>query len=423
MCSIAGVARTARQPERPAEPVPGSAQHLVAWRLLQPLEHLLQTLRRPDEHGNRTLFADHLLIAHLVAFFSPALKSLRRLEDVFAHPGARRKYGLPRLPHSTVSDAQALFDPALLLPLLADLRGRVQLSPHDPRLDELTRKLLAVDGTFFALAPRVAWALYTKPKGTARQPRQQNQHGNVRFDVQFNVLAGVPETAVLSDGRTPEYRTLVENLPSGAFYVLDRAYHSYQMMADILGAGSDFLVRLRSDMQFTVVAEEPWSAAERAAGVRCCQTVRAWGPRGEKALGDTPLRLVEVSGADGSVLRLLTNRLDLAPELLALIYRHRWQVELFFRWLKCLVNFRHFFAESENGVAWQMLVALLGTLLLALATGARPNSYDWALMTHVASGLLPADEEFNRILARRRAERQRAAAWQKAYRARKKTSV
>jgi len=119
----------------------------------------------------------------------------------------------------------------------------------------------------------------------------------------------------------------------------------------------------------------------------------------------------------------LTNRLDLAPALLALIYRHRWQVELFFRWLKCLVNFRHFFAESESGVAWQVLVALIGTLLLALVTGARPNSYDWAMMTHVASRLLPANAEFYRILARRRAERQRAAEWQKAYRARKKTSV
>jgi hypothetical protein len=416
------VSRRTRQPERPAQPVPGSEKHLVAWRLLQPLEHLLQTLRRPDEHGNRTLFADHLLLAHLVAFFSPALKSLRRIEDVFDHPGARRKYGLPRLPHSTVSDAHALFDPALLTPLLANLRGRIRVGPHEPRLDELVRKLLAVDGTFFTLAPRVLWALYTKPNGTPRQPRKQNQHGNVRVDVQFNVLAGVPETAVVSDGRTPEYRTLLENLQPGAFYVLDRAYHSYQMVADLLAAQSDVLVRLRGDMQFTVVAEEPLSATDLAAGVRRCQTVQVCGSRGEKALGDTPLRLVELAGADGSGVRLLTNRLDLAPDLLGLVYRHRWQVELFFRWLKCLVNFRHFFAESEAGVAWQVLVALIGTLLLALATGARPNSYDWAMMTHVASGLLPADEEFYRILARRRAERQRAAEWQKAYRARKKTN-
>jgi hypothetical protein len=402
--------------------VPGSEKHLVSWRLLQPLEHLLGCLRRPAEHGNRTLFAEHLLIAHLVAFFSPALKSLRRIEDVFDHPGARRKYGLPRLPHSTLSDAHALFDPALLTPLVADLRRRVAPGPHEPRLDELTRKLLAVDGTFFTLAPRVWWALYTKPNGTARQPPKQNQHGNVRIDVHFNVLAGVPEQAVLSDGRTPEYRTLVANLQPQAFYVLDRGYHCYQMMAEILAARSDFLVRLRGDMQFRVVADEPLSATERAGGLRRCQTVRVCGLRGEKALGDTPLRLIELAADDGTTFRLLSNRLDLSAELLGLVYRHRWQVELFFRWLKCLVNFRHFFAESENGVAWQVLVALIGTLLLALASGARPNSYDWALMTHVASGLLPADAEFYRILARRRAERERAAAWQKAYRARKKTS-
>jgi hypothetical protein len=422
VCSSGAVSRNLHQSQRAAEPVPGCEKHVVSWRLLQPLEHLLGTLRSTRAHGNRTLFAHQLVIAHLVAFFSPALKSLRRLEDVFDHPGARRKYGLPRLPRSTVSDAHALFDPALLRPLIAELRSRVVGGPPDARLEPLLRKLLATDGTFFTLAPRVLWALYTKPKGTARQPRKQNQHGNVRVDVQFNVLSGVPESAVVSDGRTPEYRTLLENLQSAAFYVLDRAYHSYQMMADILAARSDFLVRLRADMQFTVLVEEPLTAVDRAAGVRACQQVQASGPRGRKALGDTRLRLVTLE-VDGGLLRLLTNRLDLAPDLLGLVYQHRWQVELFFRWLKCLVNFRHFFAESENGVTWQVLVAVIGTLLLALATGTRPNSYDWAMMTHVASGLLPADEEFYRILARRRAERQRAAEWQKAYRARQKTSV
>jgi len=294
-CSTVAVSRKTRHPEGPAPPVPGRATHLVAWRVLQPLEHLLHTLRRPDEHGNRTLFADHLLIAHLVAFFSPALQSLRRLEDLCGHPAARRKYNLPPMPRSTVSDAHTLFDPALLTPLVEDLRRRVPRGPHEPRLDELTRTLLAVDGTFFTLAPRVLWAVYTKPNGTPRQPPKQNQHGNVRVDVHFNVLAGVPETAVVSDGRTPEYRTLVAHLQPNAFYVLDRAYHSYQMMADIVAAGSDFLVRLRSEMQFTVRAEEPLSAADQAAGVPRGQTVQVCGARGATSLGVPPWRLVALS--------------------------------------------------------------------------------------------------------------------------------
>ena len=423
MCLAIGVARHGRKVEPRAEPVPGSEKHLVAWRLLQPLEHLLYTLRRADEHGNRTLFADHLLVAHLVAFFSPALKSLRRIEDVFAHPGVRRKYDLPRLPHSTLSDAQTLFDPALVVPLVADLKQRVRFSPHEPRLDELTRKLLAVDGSFFGLAPRVTWALFNKPNATPRQPQPRRRRGNVRVDFHFDLLAGVPEAAFLTGGRTPEYQTLVDHLQAGAFYVVDRAYHCYQMVADIVAAGSDVLVRLRDDMQFTVLADAPLRGVDRRAGVVACQTVRVCGARGEKALGDTPLRLVTLRGPDGQPVRLLSNRLDLEPDLLGLVYRHRWQIELFFRWLKCLVNFRHFFAESVNGVAWQIAAALIGTLLLALATGARPNSYDWAMLTHVVNGLLPADDEFFAILARRRAERARAAAWQKEYRARQKKSV
>ncbi len=422
MCLAVGVARVGRKVEPPAEPIPGSEKHLVSWRMLEPLEHLLHTLRRADEHGNRTLFADHLLVAHLVAFFSPALKSLRRIEDVFDHPGVRRKYDLPRLPHSTLSDAQALFDPSLLTPLVADLKQRVRCSAPEPRLDELTRKLLAVDGSFFALAPRVNWALFNKPNATPRQPRPRRRRGNVRVDFHFDVLAGVPEAAFVTGGRTPEYQTLMAHLQAGAFYVVDRAYHCYQMVADIVAAGSDVLVRLRDDMRFTILTEEPLRAADRLAGVVNAQTVRVCGPRGERALGERPLRLVIVRGLDGQFVRLLTNRLDLEPDLLGLLYRHRWQIELFFRWLKCLVNFRHFFAESVNGVAWQIAAALIGTLLLALATGARPNSYDWAMMTHAVSGLLPADEEFLAILARRRAERARAAAWQKEYRARQKKS-
>ena len=132
------------------------------------------------------------------------------------------------------------------------------------------------------------------------------------------------------------------------------------------------------------------------------------------------MKLVELVPAEGTLLRLLTNRVDLTAELIEVLYRYRWQIELFFRWLKCVVNFRHFFSESENGVGLQIGAAVIGTLLIALAIENRPSSYDWAMMTHVMSGLLPMDEETLAIMTRRRAERARAAAWQKAYRARKK---
>jgi len=171
-----------------------------------------------------------------------------------------------------------------------------------------------------------------------------------------------------------------------------------------------------------VVQEHPLSAADRLAGVLSVQTVRTVGYRGNSALGQQPLKLVCIAQEDGPPIRLLTNRLDLEADLIGLIYRYRWQVELFFRWLKCLVNFRHFFSESKNGIALQIGAAVIGTLLIALIIEDRPSSYDWAMMTHVMNGLLPLDEETLRIMAETRAERARAAKWQKAYRARQKTS-
>ena len=417
-----------RSHTRSAKPVPGSEKQLVGHRVLQPLSLWLRELHNQPAHGNRCLFADHLLIAHLVAFLSPALKSLRRIEEVFNHSAARRRFGLPRVPRSTLSDAQALFDPALLDPIVADLRARVPVLPHDPQLDALLKTLTAVDGSFFALAPRVAWALYNKPnntaisKASARPGPAARRKGNIRVDVHLNILTSLPEQAILSDGRVPEYQTLIEHLLPNRFYVLDRAYHCYQMMAEILAAGSDFLVRLRADMHFQVLQQHPLSAADRLAGVLSKQTVRTTGWRGQQALNQRPLMLVCIAQADGEVMRLLTNRVDLDAELIGLAYRYRWQIELFFRWLKCLVNFRHFFSESPEGIALQIGAAVIGTLLIALTIQDKPSSYDWAMITHVISGLLPLDQETLQIMAARRAQRARAAETQKAWRARQKTS-
>ena len=393
---------------------------IVGRRVLQPLEFLLKQLRDTPAHGNRELYADHVLVAHLVAFLSPALKGLRHIEQIFEHRLVRQRFDLPKVPKSTLSDAQAVFDPRLLDPLIADLRQRVPSLPQDSRLDELLKSLIAVDGTFFTMAPRVLWALYTKPNDTPRQARKKNQHGNIRVDLHFNVNTGVPELAIVTDGRTPEYRTLQENLQADRFYVLDRAYHCYETLGAIIEAGSDFWVRLRGDMQFEVLDEHPLSAADRTSGVTALQTVRVCGARGEKALGATPLKLLELLDADGKSFRLLTHRVDLDAELIGLTYRHRWQIELFFRWLKCTVNFRHFFSESENGVALQVGAAVIGTLLIALIIEGKPSSYDYSMMSSVMSGMLPLDDETLEIMRRRRDERARAAATQKKYLARKK---
>ena len=112
-------------------------------RFIRLLDGQLQHLRDHAQHGNRSFFYDQLVVAHLLAFFNPILAGLRKIEDVFDVPALRKRLKMPRVPKSTLADAQRLFDPQLLLPLFEALKQRAAIEPHDPRLDSITRRLLA----------------------------------------------------------------------------------------------------------------------------------------------------------------------------------------------------------------------------------------------------------------------------------------
>jgi hypothetical protein len=375
------------------------------------IEDELRWLRKHHDHPNRTLSYEHVVVAHLIAFFNPAMKSLRRIEDLFDVPAVRKRFDVPRVPKSTLADAQRLFDPQLVIPLIGSLQRRLAVHPHDARLDTLTKKLLAVDGTFFAVAPRIAWAVYNS-----------TQAGSVRAHVHFNILQGVPDRATLTAGKDGEGQQLQQALQPDCFYVADRGFQSYGLLRDIVGIGSDFVVRLRKGASCEVIDHRPLTAEDRAAGITSDCAIRI-GWREDQTPALPLLRRVEVTTTDRQgkavTLILLTNRFDLSASMIALIYQHRWQIELFFRWLKCMACFKHFFSESQSGMTLQVYIAILGTLLIAAATGAKPNGYDYNLMVFAANGAAPI-EEVLAVAAKRRAERERAAATDRARRLKNK---
>jgi len=386
-------------------------RQIVGRRLIRLLEDQLAHFQRAETHGNRILHYDHVVVAHLIAFFNPSVDSLRTIEDVFEHRRARRLFKLPRVPRSTLSDAQRLFDPALLQPIVDSLAQRVERLPCDSRLDELTRQIVAVDATFFEAASRIAWAL---PHNST------SARGTVQLCLHLDVLHGAPLGFTLLGGQCSEQQELPKALASGRLYLLDRAYQSYEQLDAIADIGSDFVVRLRRSANFQVCDDQPLTVGDRRAGVQHDRVVT---PRDRHYRFTVPVRLVEIGvPGESEPVRLLTNRLDLPAELIGLLYRHRWQIELFFRWLKCVVKLRHFVSESAAGMAIQLYVAMIGTLLIALESGTRPSKYDYVQMSLAANGLVTLDEA-RRVAAKRRAERARAAAWQKQYNARKKAAL
>ena len=218
----------------------------------------------------------------------------------------------------------------------------------------------------------------------------------------------MPEHFTLTGGQVSETSQLRAALRPEHCYVLDRGFQSYALLGEIIQTNSDFVVRLRKTAQSTVLEPRPLTAADLAAGVRSDALVQV-GWRADQTPSLPPLRRVEVVVPDkDEPLVLLTSGLDLPAELIALIYKHRWQIELFFRWLRCMAHLEHFYSESPPGMTLQLYVTLIATLLLALETGARPSVYDFSLMSFAISGQAPL-EEVLAVAAKRRAERERAA--------------
>jgi hypothetical protein len=152
------------------------------------------------------------------------------------------------------------------------------------------------------------------------------------------------------------------------------------------------------------VQEERAISPEAAqAGVVRDVILKRLGTSHHKDLVGRPMRLVVVKVVERkskvSELWLITDRFDLDADLVAVAYRHRWSVELFFRWLKCVLGARHLISHQENGVALQMYAALIVSLLIAIRTGTKPTKRTFETIQFYLLGWV-SDEEFDAHLQR-----------------------
>jgi hypothetical protein len=339
-----------------------------------------------DKAGNRQLFFDQYACLLLLYFFTPILTSLRGLQQATTLDKVQKRLGCPRTSRGALSEAARVFDPDLLRPLIAELAARA-VPVVRGREAEALRGLTAVDGSVLPALPKMAWALWT-----------DDGHRAAKLHLHFDVLKGVPEDATVTPAACSELEQLRDALKPGRLYVIDRGYAGYWLFGAILRAGSSFLGRVRDGTAFTVREERPLTAAGRAAGVIRDVVVSKLGSEHHKDEVGRPVRLVWVATgqtrADGTpeVLRLCTDRLELAAELVALGYKYRWWVELFFRWLKCILGCRHLLSTSPSGVTIQVYVALIASLLISLWTGHRPSKRSFEMLCFYFSGWASAEE-------------------------------
>ena len=349
------------------------------------LDRLHANATARDHAHNRRLFYDQYACLLLLFFFNPIVKSLRGIQRASALKKVQRLFGCNRVSRGSLSEASCVFDPELLHAIIGDIAARTLPLVHGKEAEAL-RGLTAVDGSLLPALPKMAWALWLDP-----------QHRAAKMHVQFDVIKGVPIDTTVTAGIGSEIEQLRATLQAQRLYVIDRGYAEYQLFQNICDAGSDFIGRIRDNAVWTVVEERPLTPAAQTAGVRSDRVVWLGGPQSGTVFKRT-IRVLEVdtgkTDAHGhpDILLLATSRLDLEAELVALGYRFRWTVELFFRWLKCILGCRHLLANSRNGVTIQVYLAIIASLLISLWVGRKPTVATLEMLQFYFTGWATEDE-------------------------------
>lgn len=356
---------------------------LSSWKLLDDFRRRLAKVMKespppPDRcpgGPERLLLAEDYFSLMLFGLFNPVLDSMRGLCAASHLDRVQKEVCGRAVSLGSFSEAQAVFDPEMLRGVFLDLSGEIQTSWGDARLAPLAERLKLVDGTLLPALPRMHWALW-----------RDDQNRAAKLHLKFSVLRQSACDALVTVGNSCERKALRKFLKEGEIIVGDRYYGlEYGFFGELRTMGVSMVIRIRNQPRMEIMEELPLTEADRAAGV----TWQAMVTLGDKWEGD-PMRVVRVE-VDGKILLLATD-LDIEAELIALIYRYRWQIELFFKWLKSILGCRHLMAESPNGVAIQIYSALIAALMLQLLIGKRPGKRAMEMLRFYMMGYADLDE-------------------------------
>jgi hypothetical protein len=382
-------------------------------RQLRRIFPLLKRLRgrevQRDRAQHRRLEYPQYVSLILLSLFNPLLQSLRGLQQASELKKVQRLLRGHRASLGALSEAGHVFDPAVMRPLIEDKLAGLNPAPRrrpaaETIPQQLLQRLIAVDGTLLRALPQI----------TQASLRPRARHG-WKLHTQFRVCRGVPEDMVLTDARgqneSDERIVLQSRLESDRLYVMDSGYEKYALFNAIVAGESSYVCRVQ-ERPVPAARFQPLTAEAIEAGVLEDAVVELGSPASRAQTLSHPVRRIVIQGPPPGRRRsdrpardriiLLTNLLEVPAEIVALLYRHRWLIELFFRFLKHVLGCRRLLSEHPHGITLQVYCALLACLLLAEVTGGSLNRRSYELVCLFLMGWAD-EEELLAGLARQRA--------------------
>lgn len=371
---------------------------LVGFKYFKAIGGMLESLHeagcKRDRACNRLLHMDQYMSLLLLYMFNPICTSLRAVQQASELKKVQRILGCPRASLGSLSESARVFDSALMQDIIEQLSEKLKPISSHSKLDDLPEALIAVDGTLIPALSKMTWALWK----TDRQA--------VKAHTQFDLQKHVPVKITVTDGNGSEIEALENTLEPGRIYVKDRGYASLALFQKILDAQSSFVCRIRDNAVYEVLEEYALTEDAQNAGIVFDRKVRLGSTAKTKEQLSVPVRLVAIQCTphvkraktgrggpeQGEMLLIATDRFDLEADVIALIFKHRWTIEIFFRFFKHVLGCRHLLSYCQNGIELQTYAAIIACMLIALWTGRKPTLRTYEMLCWYFTGMADEDE-------------------------------
>ena len=274
---------------------------------------------------------------------------LRSRSDALYHLGFRSSVA-----HSTLADANSTRDWRIYADLAQGLIRRARKLYAQESLGlELDETVYALDSTTIDLCLSLfPWARFRSTKAA------------VKLHTLLDVRGPIPTMIAISDGKQADVSILDELvLEAGAFYVMDRGYLDFERLYNFVLASAFFVTRTKAGICLNRLESRP---VDRTTGLRSDHIVWLTNPQSVAHYPDRLRRVSYRDPEDGKVLVFLTNNFDLPALVIAQLYKLRWRVELFFKWIKQNLRIKHFFGTTDNAVKTQVWIAICVYVLVAI---------------------------------------------------------
>lgn len=319
------------------------------------------------EDPKRKLQLCDYLSLYLFALFNPVISSMRGACAASALKRVGEEVCSRPVSLGSFSEAQHLVDEDVLERVFRQLRDELPATRAGSDLERLKAlQPKIVDSSVWRVCNRLHWAFWRPSSGGA----SKTSDCAVRMHLVFDLARDLPHEARLSAAKTCERRVWRKLAEPGNLYIGDRYYsYNYKLLAEMIERGIGFVLRARIDAGWVLEEELPLDEEDLRAGVCWSGWVRLG------VNGDGPrVRVVQFPGEEETTLVFTTlGQEDLSAAQVRELYKHRWQIEYFFHWLKCILGNRHWFCESPEGMQLQVYLALIAAVLLMLLTRKRPN--------------------------------------------------